>query len=300
MQALQPSHGDLRDSYFPEADALKNVEVGIVEPVKLGEDLGPKHLGGEFLRIKLEVDAPGSDSLSTHILLLLHGVSAAEVVADALLVLAGGLGLIEDPGGGDEVADVAFGEVGGNGHGHDGSDFGGWTGAVEERLVVENGGVGRLDVLGGVQQLLQPRHSQRHVLVRNTCQVEGVQRHLGRRLADRLRRHRTNGLASRGKRLVELGLNFLEQPIEALLADSVSLDNASAGQRGAQVHAKQLQSVLLLELPLLFEKLVFLALPLDPRVPPQQLLILRLALRQQALVDKLLYVFVDVKGVHDF
>jgi len=54
---------------------------------------------------------------------------------------------------------------------------------------------GRLDVLGNVDDLCQPRHAQRDVLGRHTRKVEGVQGHLCGRLADRLGCHCTNHLA---------------------------------------------------------------------------------------------------------
>lgn len=60
---------------------------------------------------------------------------------------------------------------------------------------------GRLDVLGDVDDLGEPRHPQRDVLRRHSRKVEGVQRHLSRGLSDGLRRHRPNHLAREGQRL---------------------------------------------------------------------------------------------------
>jgi hypothetical protein len=80
----------------------------------------------------------------------------------------GGIGrhvIVVDAGGGDKIADVPFGEVETDDIGHDGGDFGGITVLVHDGFVVEDGGVGRFDVFGSVQQLLQTGHTQCDVLV---------------------------------------------------------------------------------------------------------------------------------------
>ena len=78
-------------------------------------------------------------------------------------------------------------------------DFLAVSGRVEQRFVVEDGGVGSLDVFGGVEQLLQTRHTQRDVLVGHTGQMEGVEGHLRGGFADGLRCHRSDGLTGRRK-----------------------------------------------------------------------------------------------------
>lgn len=66
------------------------------------------------------------------------------------------------------------------------------------------------------------------------------------------------------------------------------------------MHSEQLQSVLLLKLPFLLNELVLLAFFLNLCVLSQQLLILRLTLRENALVDEFFNIFVDVEGMHHF
>ncbi len=147
---------------------------------KLGNDLLPLALSTEFLAGKIYRQYPRGPGAAQHFL-----IPGADI-----RVLR--IGVIIDFGRADKIADVTFREVEG--------DHGGEHGGVVASLFVldlvleENGHAGGLDVLGGVQQLLQTRHAQCHVLVSHTCQVECVQRHLGCRLADGLCGNRADSL----------------------------------------------------------------------------------------------------------
>mmetsp|Transcript_18847 Transcript_18847/g.58639 ORF Transcript_18847/g.58639 Transcript_18847/m.58639 type:complete len:293 (-) Transcript_18847:1149-2027(-) len=63
---------------------------------------------------------------------------------------------------------------------------------VVEQLDTDNG---RRDVLRGVDDLLDARHTQRHVHRRNARKVKGLERHLSTRFADRLCAHRAHRAA---------------------------------------------------------------------------------------------------------
>lgn len=146
---------------------------------------------------------------------------------------------------------------------------------VKQRLIVEDGGIGSLDIFGGVKQLLKTGHTQCDVLIGYTSQMESVERHLGGRLTDRLCSHRTDSLTSRRKGLIELRLDFFQQAQETLLSNFVILADCLTGEEHADMDPKQFQPVLLLKFSLLLDELVLLAFFLHSSVLLQDLLVVQ-------------------------
>lgn len=104
---------------------------------------------------------------------------------------------------------------------------------------------GSLDVLGYVDDLLQARHTKRHVLGRHTGLMEGVQGHLGGWLSQRLRRDRTNHLAWVHDSLVEARLDLTYDPVEGLRTESLVDDHVLSAQKRPQVNLEEPGGVLL-------------------------------------------------------
>lgn len=154
---------------------------------------------------------------------------------------------------------MALWEVEGNDRSQDFRDFFAIPSRLEEWFIVEDGSIGRFDVLAGVQQFLQTRYTQRDVFVRNAGQMEGIKRHLSCWLTNGLCCYRADRFSSGRKGLIELGLDFFEQSKEALVADAVGLTDRFAGKEHAQVNAEQFQSILLFKFALLLEKFVLFA-----------------------------------------
>ena len=103
----------------------------------------------------------------------------------------------------------------------------------------------RLDVLRTVDDLLETRHTERHVLARHTRIVERVERHLRRRLADALRRERAAHLARLRHTAGELALDLAQDPLPRLAGDVVHLDRLLAAEVRAHVDLEQQRGVLL-------------------------------------------------------
>eukprot|EP00052_Salpingoeca_macrocollata_P029267 m.293933 g.293933 ORF g.293933 m.293933 type:complete len:699 (-) comp22962_c0_seq7:2402-4498(-) len=104
---------------------------------------------------------------------------------------------------------------------------------------------GGLGVLAHVDNLLQARHAQRDVLGGHAGKVEGVERHLGSRLAQRLRGQRAHHLTRLGLRLHEAVLHLGQDPVKGFLGQVVLQNGALAAQHGAQQTLKLQGGVLL-------------------------------------------------------
>ena len=104
---------------------------------------------------------------------------------------------------------------------------------------------GRLDRLRDVDDLRQARDAQGNVLGGDSGKVEGVERHLRRRLADRLGRHRAHDLARVRHGREEARLDLSDQPLERVRGQAVFPQNALGGQRRPQQAASQQRRVAL-------------------------------------------------------
>ncbi|GIX63995.1 secretin receptor [Babesia caballi] len=110
---------------------------------------------------------------------------------------------------------------------------------VSYRTLQVDGQRGRLDVSRHVDQLLQTRKTQRHVLGAHTSKVEGVQGHLRGRLADGLRGDGAHALAGVADGLVEDALHLAQQPVEGQVTDLLALHETPRVQRNGQVRLYQ-------------------------------------------------------------
>jgi hypothetical protein len=113
----------------------------------------------------------------------------------------------------------------------------------------EDGHARRLDVLREVHDLVQARNAERDVLRRHAREVERVERHLRRGLADRLPRYRPDHLAGRDERLREAHADLADDPLERLLREAVAPDELLARELRVQHRAQQQRRVLLRDSP---------------------------------------------------
>ena len=102
---------------------------------------------------------------------------------------------------------------------------------AREVLPQRHGEARRLDLLGDVDDLLQTRHAQGDVLRRDAGEVEGVERHLRRGLADALRGDRADAVPGRRERHLEPRLHLADDPVERRRAELELLHHALGAQR---------------------------------------------------------------------
>ncbi len=107
-------------------------------------------------------------------------------------------------------------------------------------------GQGRcLDVRGDIDDLLQTWHTKCDVLTGNTSIMERVKRHLRSGLSDGLRREGSAHLTRVYERLVELGFDFTQHPVEGLPRQMPFLQHTPRCKVGAQVHPERQRRILL-------------------------------------------------------
>mmetsp|Transcript_22281 Transcript_22281/g.56888 ORF Transcript_22281/g.56888 Transcript_22281/m.56888 type:complete len:296 (-) Transcript_22281:2543-3430(-) len=111
-------------------------------------------------------------------------------------------------------------------------------GRLQVRLVLVeqvDGQRGCLGPFGDVDDLLEPRHAERHVLGGDAGVVEGVQGHLRGGLAHRLRGERADDLARAAAVLQEALLHLAQYPVERLRREAVLGEHALGRERRADV-----------------------------------------------------------------
>mmetsp|Transcript_73527 Transcript_73527/g.209259 ORF Transcript_73527/g.209259 Transcript_73527/m.209259 type:complete len:277 (+) Transcript_73527:1336-2166(+) len=103
----------------------------------------------------------------------------------------------------------------------------------------------RPDLLGHVQNLVEPRHSESHVFGRHTGEVEGVEGHLGGRLSNRLRSLYAAHLARICMRGLEPGFDLSHHPVKRLTGETVLGEHRLTRERGAEENLHEKRAVAL-------------------------------------------------------
>ena len=171
----------------------------------LGDVRHQQFLVHHHLAVQLDAEQPRGHPAGIHVLIR-HLV----IGPDKLLVLLDdgirGIGVIPNLGGGRDGVQGGVLE--------DRLDVLGHRPVPGEILAQRDGERRRLDLLGDVDELLQTGHTERDVLRRDTREVEGVQRHLRRGLADGLRGDCADAVARGRERNLKPRLNLADDPVE--------------------------------------------------------------------------------------
>ena len=198
----------------------------------LGDVLHGELLVGHALAIELDAEQPVAESALVEVGHLVVDVHPLLVLGNARLLR---VGIVVDGGVGGDLAEGGVLELT--------QHVLALLGVLGRWALEEDDERGRLGLLAHVDDLLETRHAERHVLGRHAGVMERVECHLSGGLAERLGGERADHLARLHLGLLEARLDLANEPVERLLAQLVLLGDATRAQVRAQQDVHQERGV---------------------------------------------------------